>query len=194
MVGHSDSRIKKRVVTAGIDSALRKVGLCVYRDGQFELTLIKPAPKLRGTERLVDLRTKVMAVLLEAKPDLVAIEGYSYDSVGRWFDLGEIGGVLKVELMVQAIPTAVVPPCSLKQFMTGNGQASKERVIAAVQEHLNVITDNDDLADAASAAHFAYVMATGQSVRRCELEAVRKLGKANDKLPKKVFKKFWVAV
>lgn len=166
----------------------------MFRDGQYELHLIKPVAKLRGTERLVDLRAKVMAVLLEAKPDLVGIEGYSFDSVGRWFDLGEIGGVLKVELMVQGIPTAVVPPCSLKKFMTNNGQASKERMIAAVQEHLNVITDNDDLADAASIAHFAYVMATGQSERRCELEAIRKLREANDKLPKKVFKKFWVAV
>ena len=179
---------------AGIDSALQKVGLCVFRDGQYELHLIKPATGLRGTERLVDLRTKVMAVLSEARPDLVAIEGYSYDSVGRWFDLGEIGGVLKVELMVQGTPTTIVPPCSLKQFMTDNGQASKTKMIRAVQEHLNVVTDSDDLADAAGLARFAYVMATGQSDRRCELETVKKLREANDKLPKKVLKKFWVAL
>lgn len=156
------------------------------------MTLIKPAPKLRGAERLIDLRTKVMTVLLEAKPDLVAIEGYSYDSVGRWFDLGEVGGVLKVELMVNQIPTIVVPPCSLKQFMTGNGQASKKRMMAAVREHLHVVTNNDDLADAASAAHLAYVMTTGRSERRCELEVIKKLREASSKSPRKDSKKFWV--
>lgn len=196
MVGQLDTRIKRKIVTVGVDPALQKVGLCIRRGKEFELILVKPKTGLRGTERLVDLRTKVIHWILKSKPDLVAIEGYSYRSVGRWFELGEIGGVLKTEFMIQGIPTIVIPPSSLKQFMTGNGRASKEKMIEAVQNHLGVLTFNDDLADAASAAHFAYVMLTGQSVRRCELEAVKKIKETNDKLlPKKRrAKRFWVAV
>jgi hypothetical protein len=78
--------------------------------------------------------------------------------------------------------------------MTNHGSASKEAMIEASCEHCGIATDNDDLADAASAARFAYVMATGDASRRCELEAVRKLREENDKKPKRIFKKFWVSL
>lgn len=195
MVGQSPPQSKQEVVVLGIDSALRKLGVCVWHVGYEPLVELIQFPKLRGTKRLVAIINRIRELVEEHRPVLAAIEGYSYDSVGRWFDLGEVGGAIKVDLMFRDISTMVVPPSSLKKFVTDNGQASKARMIREVNaRYLTIPVDDDNLADAVGLARFAYVAYTGDSDRRCELQSVKNLQKENDKKPKQVFKKFWVEI
>lgn len=131
--------------------------------------------KLRGPERLAYVAEQVLDTILPWGPKLVAIEGYSMCSSGRWFDLGEIGGLLKVELYRKHIPFIVVPPSVLKCFVANNGLAKKETIMRCMEDIYGIKTKNDDLADAAGLARLAYVYLTGDSRRRCELEAVHAL-------------------
>lgn len=194
MLGQTLRQIKPEVVVAGVDPSLRNTGICVIHNAKTRIASVKPS-KLRQAHRLLYIREKTLYHTCSAgTPTLVALEGYSYGSTGRWFDLGEAGGVIKVELLVKDIPTLIVPPASLKKFATNNGGASKERMMRAAKELLGVDTDDDNVADAALAALFAYVVVTQHSSRRCELEAIRNLRKENAKKNKLVFRKFWVEI
>jgi Holliday junction resolvasome RuvABC endonuclease subunit len=188
---------KQEVVSAGIDPSLTNTGVSILLPNRDPILELVKFPKLRGPWRLIAIREAVMEILKPHDIAMAAFEGYSYNSVGKWFDLGEVGGVLKVELMLAGIHSLIVPPASLKKFVTNNGQANKKRMVREVNQHYHVgpkeIT-NDNIADAFGLAHFAYVAATGQSTRRCELEAVKSLRKGNDKKNKLVFKKFWVEI
>lgn len=194
MVGQTPRQIKPEVTVAGIDSSLRNTGVCVLNKGRPETSSVKPK-KLRGAHRLLHIREQALEqVQAHGRPTLVAMEGYSYGSTGRWFDLGEAGGVIKVELLVNDIPSIIVPPSSLKLFATGNGGAPKEWMIREAEKQLGIVTEDDNLADAALLALFAYVVVTKDSIRRCELEAIHNLQKENDQKNKLVFKKFWVEI
>lgn len=178
MIGRTQQRSKPKVITAGVDSALQRTGVCVH-DGTFDLQLVR-GQKLRGAARLDHIAREVLAIILPRKPALVAIEGYSMYSTGRWFDLGEIGGLLKVELYRADIPVLVVPPSVLKCFVADNGLATKDRIKKDMLQVYGVATNSSDLADAAGLARLAYVYLTGDSQRRCELEAVRTLHEMNE--------------
>ena len=178
----------------GIDASLTNTGVSALHRTEHNLSLVRPG-KLRGAARLANIRDRVWEqVIAHGIPQMVAIEGYSYDSVGRLFDLGEGGGTIKLKLFDHGIPTVIVPPTSLKKFATGNGGASKKKMIESAYAQYGVTTENDNLADAVALAMFAYVVLTKDSERRCELEAVKALAAVNDKANKLVFKTFWVAI
>jgi hypothetical protein len=104
---------------------------------------------------------------------LAVIEGYSYDSVGRLFEIGEWGGLAKVALHERGIRFVTVPPKRLKRFM-GVKRDDKELMIAAVKRRLKFDAGkNDNLADAAAAARLAEVFLTKDTKYRSELEVVR---------------------
>jgi Holliday junction resolvasome RuvABC endonuclease subunit len=194
MVGQTTRQIKPEVTVAGIDSSLRNTGICVFNQGRPETSSVKPK-KLRGAQRLLHIREETLKfVQAHGRPTLVAMEGYSYGSTGRWFDLGEAGGVIKVELLVHGVPAIIVPPASLKFFATSNGGAPKDWMIREAEKQLGIVTKDDNLADAALLALFAYVVVTKDSTKRCELEAIHNLQKENDQKNKLVFKKFWIAI
>lgn len=194
MVGQSTRQIKPEVTAVGIDASLTNTGISILHQATHSISLVQPG-KLRGAARLCDIRDRVWQhVIVHGMPQMVAIEGYAYDAVGRVFDLGEGGGVIKLKLFDHNVPTVVVPPTSLKKFATNNGGASKAKMIKAARVQYGVTTKNDNLADAVALAMFAYVVLTKDSTRRCELEAVKRLQETNSKTNKLVFKQFWVAI
>ena len=175
MVAHHRAQNKRELTVIGIDQALRNVGFCVNNVEQQRLTgLVFKEPKLRGAERLSSLRRRIMPYIRAFMPELVALEGYAYDAENRLADLGEIGGILRVELHDLKIPYIVVPPTTLKQFVTGSGAASKDKMVNYVYKRYKYVTDNDNIADAVGLAKFAEVYATGNSRYRSELEVVKR--------------------
>jgi Holliday junction resolvasome RuvABC endonuclease subunit len=63
--------------------------------------------------------------LTGADISLVAIEGYSFGSKNNQFQLGEVGGVVRLLLTQREISYLVVPPNVLKKWTTGSGTADK---------------------------------------------------------------------
>jgi Holliday junction resolvasome RuvABC endonuclease subunit len=80
---------------------------------------------------------------------LIAIEQYAFSKGGP--SLGELGGVYRSALLAH-FPDAEfveVAPTTLKKFLSGQGNASKARMVAAVARlHPDLDIDNDDVVDA----------------------------------------------
>ena len=70
---------------------------------------------------------------LVGRPDLVVIEGPSYQSKGpgTW-DRAGLWWLLYTALCARGVPVAVASPASRMRYATGAGQASKGKVIDAV--------------------------------------------------------------
>lgn len=165
----------------GVDQSIRSSGLAVIEaTGTYEpkhLGTIEPK-KLKDAPRLKFIRDALQEVVRTFPIKQAALEGYSIASVNRSFDLGEVGGLVRLCLLDNGIPFIVVPPTSLKLFVTGNGQASKEQMQRAVLAKWNQNITQDDACDAYGLAHAARVFLTGKASHRCELEALKSLTRA----------------
>lgn len=100
-----------------------------------------------GLERLHLLRQAIEDATSGA--DIVAIEGYSFGSKNsQAHALGELGGIVKLELWSANQPFVVIPPANVKRFACGKGNAKKEEVFAAAIRRLSYKGDSPDEADA----------------------------------------------
>lgn len=103
--------------------------------------------KLQGPERLGYIREYVMGDAIAAH--LVVLEGYSYGSQGRaLFQIGELGGVIRLALWEAGIPYVEVSPAELKKYATGKGNAKKLAVYQAAIRRADMEFETDDTADA----------------------------------------------
>lgn len=113
----------------GLDLSLTSTGVSVNG----ETFSIKP--KTRGIERLVEISDRLINLAESAQPIAVIIEGYSFGSkFSRAHSLGELGGVVKVALHKSGFSIVEVPPKCRAKFATGNGNANKDQVMAALKE------------------------------------------------------------
>lgn len=157
----------------GIDPSLNATGFAYPTStGAGAITgIINPKP-LRGPARLLYCRTKFIQMLEEVEPDLVVYESYAMGARGNTFDMGEMGGVFKVEMFERRIPYLEVPPSNLKMFALGSGGAgeagkglkgeAKKRAVKAAM--VNAATSilgrklpTDDEADAYHLMRMGYV-------------------------------------
>ena len=116
-----------------LDLSLSATGVCMVGG---ESTVIDPKSK-RGVERLAYIRERIGGILDIEKRDgrevqLAVLEGYSFGSHDKGARaIGELGGVVRLLLYYRCLPFVEVPPSNLKRYATGNGAASKDRVIQA---------------------------------------------------------------
>ena len=160
----------------GIDQALETTGVCVLAEKTprpVELSVID-AKNYRGSERLAYIYLETLKLLKKHQPTLVAIEGYAYGATGRVFELGEVGGVVRMSLAQQEIPFVAVAPASLKQFVSGRGGANKRDMRVAILSTWDLDIDEDNKADAYGLAQVAKALVHGGQ-RRCELTVLSKL-------------------
>lgn len=85
--------------------------------------------KLRGPARLYYIECSVHRAILYQSPSVAAIEGYAHGARGNNFDIGELGGVIRLLLLKCEIPFVIISPSSLKKFATGKGNADKDTML-----------------------------------------------------------------
>jgi Holliday junction resolvasome RuvABC endonuclease subunit len=107
---------------------------------------ISPPDGVRGAARLYVLQSRIRAATTGA--DLVLLEGYAYGAQGRVFDIGELGGVVRLALYCARIPMAEASPATIKTLATGRGDAPKERVLHAAWKRLGYEGHDHNQADA----------------------------------------------
>ncbi len=138
----------------GIDPSLTSTGLAYREQGKVKAYCIGN-PKLKGVERVRFVRNAVANALDRFTPDLVALEGYALGFRGKSntiFDIGELGGAIKLLILERGIDILLVPPTNLKLFATGSGRPKgkgKEPVMLAIGERLGVKFSTSDQYDAA---------------------------------------------
>ena len=161
----------------GVDQSLRGTGLVVLSEtGDVLLQrLVQPA-SLRGVERLAFIRGEIREVLASYQPSRAALEGYSFASTGRVFQLGELGGLVQLAFWDAGIAFMTVPPASLKKFVSGHGKAEKEQMLKATLDKWQIdFADEDDLCDAHGLAQILRTIECDDSTVRHELEVIREL-------------------
>lgn len=135
----------------GIDPSLTSLGYAFVAANGKTVTGTVRSKFVTGPQRLRGIRDAVLNILNDAQPTLVAYEGYAmgrFSGGGRAFDLGELGGVLKLMIFESKIQLLLVPPTSLKLFATGSGRADKDAVRVAMAKHRGQLFKSDDEADA----------------------------------------------
>lgn len=160
----------------GLDPSLTSTGVATRLDDGNELA--RPATiksKATGPLRLVEIRD----VLRDLIPPNAAvyIEGYSFSSrFSRAHALGELGGVIRVDLWERGIRCVEVAPKMLKSWAVGKGNAGKEEMLAAAIRGGYEGHDNNE-ADAWWLAHLGWHVEAGSEgsneTRRKILEQLR---------------------
>lgn len=173
----------------GIDPSLSGTGVVNLKKsitgfgGQFlwDYTTITSAPQEGVSGRLrrySQMATGVLEMIDESKPELVLIEGYSFGSKGcAVTQLAEYGGILRLRLMGEGFKVVEVPPSSLKKFVTGQGNANKIKVVAALVKRYGVEFENDNEYDAYGLARMGAAMCGWVTPTKAEAEVLKKLGK-----------------
>jgi len=123
----------------GLDLSLTSTGIAV---GDITLTIEPKA--LKGVERLIYIRNRVTnEVQSQAEREkltpLVLVEGYSFASRNsRSHSLGELGGVVRVDLWEAGFPFVEIPPTVRAKFATGRGNAGKSEVVSAISARTGI--------------------------------------------------------
>lgn len=120
--------------------------------------------------RLKEYKDLYSKYLEDNNPFLIAMEGYSYDSTNTRsvFDLGELGGMIRLENYTKNYTTVIVTPSSLKMFMRSDGKADKIKMIRSVESLFNIKFEKekkngefeklDDIYDAFSLSMFCILI------------------------------------
>jgi len=71
---------------------------------------------------------------VDAGVEYAAIEGYSFGSIGKTFNMAENCGLIKTSLLKAGIKLRIYDPNSIKKIATGDGSAKKENMLEAFNE------------------------------------------------------------
>jgi crossover junction endodeoxyribonuclease RuvC len=145
----------------GIDPGLTCTSVTVFCGDVATVQAIEPV-KLRGPERLDYLRRTLLDLLPPpAEADLIAVEGYAFGAQNAREAMGEWGGILRWSLWAAGYRYVVVPPSSLKAFVTGKGNAPKEVMMREVFRKWAFVAESNDDADSYALARFAVAFHAG---------------------------------
>ncbi len=144
--------LKDNPVHVGIDQSYSGFAITLLNNTGYSTTVYKSP--LRGVDRLVDIKHHMSNVLQFKSINDVAIEGYAFGSQMANM-LGELGGLVKVTLHeLGPYYPLIVPPTSLKKYVTGKGQGiSKSQILLHVYKKWGIDINDDNAADSYALAH-----------------------------------------
>lgn len=132
----------------GVDLSINSTGIC-YRNKRGCYSFYETS--FSSTTITADKWLATVKVVLDyAKDtDVILIEDYAHGSIGSSKSmLYELGGIIRYELVKADKKYLLVPPTSLKKFVTGKGNAPKSLILKEVYKRWNVDVDSDNIADA----------------------------------------------
>jgi crossover junction endodeoxyribonuclease RuvC len=129
----------------GIDPGLAETGIGVVwgtprAAAGFAHGIIRTSKTDPQAHRLEQIYDRIRKMLEQEAPDLMLVE-YIF-SLGKYpksgISLGKVAGVVLLAGAQAGVPSMEVQVREAKQVLTGNGNATKEQVEAAVRRHLNL--------------------------------------------------------
>lgn len=169
-------------VAIGIDQSYTGFGITALDKKDHFYTEVYKSEET-GVKRLYDIRNYVEEFLMTFNVERIAMEGYAFGSQTANM-AGELGGILKL-LMYDLYPAndlarypLIVPPTSLKKYITGKGQGiNKNQILLAVYKHYEVEFTDDNAAD----SYILAKMARGEIKYAYQKEVLEKLYAPNTK-------------
>ncbi len=163
--------------TSDIGGVAFKRGPTGLRVRLSEVLSTKPADFPSQAARLLELGERFRATvdrgrgrcaMGELGPCLVAIEGYAMGSKTMPQMAGELGGHLRLLLWQAGIPYIIVPPKSLKKYVSGSGQSKKSMMMMKALERWGYASAGEDECDAYCLARIAAEFAAGGWTKKFE--------------------------
>ncbi len=137
------------MITLGIDLSLTGTGLSVVEGDKLLFSECYKPKNKAGPQRLIEIRHKISEVIDKYQPKLICLEGYSFGSRGRaLFQIGELGGLIRVLLHKTGIKWIEIPPSQVKKFATGKGNCGKDLILQQVYKRWGMEFKTSDEADA----------------------------------------------
>lgn len=157
-IGHLGKPPSAKQSVLGLDLSLTATGLAVLcKDRSYQVITIRPKSKKR--HRLNEISAYVQEAIDEFNIVFAVVEGYAMNprAGSRVFHIGELGGVVRADLLMYGLAFAEIAPTSLKKFVTGRARAPKNAMKKAVLDRWNVEIVTDDEADAYGLARIGAV-------------------------------------
>ena len=162
----------------GIDPGLTRCGYAVI-DGRapgaavaVSLGVIRTPPTDELPYRLAALRTELVDLLVEFKPDVVAVERVFFQvNVRTAMSVGQASGLALCEAAAAGCEVVQYTPNEVKDAVAGYGSAGKEQVAKMVQARLK-LSQLPKPADAADAAALALCPLVVESQTRLVAAAI----------------------
>lgn len=135
----------------GVDCGSEATGYgLVESDGRRHRSLaigtVRSNTKTPFPERLHRIHQTLTALMIEYRPDCVAIEDVFYArNVRSALKLGHVRGVVMQAAAALGIGVAEYAPLAVKSAVTGYGKAEKQQVLHMVKILLNLADDPDSL-------------------------------------------------
>lgn len=144
----------------GIDPGIGRTGWGVIEKNGHKYTVssfgcIETSQSLLPSQRLLMLYDKITSLLLEYKPDSVAVEDLFFNTNAKTaLIVGQARGVVLLAIAQRGITPAIYTPLQVKIAVTGYGRAEKTQVGHMIKTilGLSVIPKPDDVADALAIA------------------------------------------
>ncbi len=155
-IGMDDYRIEHQVFAFSSIKSLKK---------KFPDNIIYQDKELKGVERLEFINKEINDIIENKRigPYIsdVAMEDYSFASIGRQFSIGELGGVIKLLIYSWNKSLTIYKPTEIKKFISGKGNAPKSTILLEVYKKFGIDfsiydSSSDDVADSYVIAHMLY--------------------------------------
>lgn len=150
----------KPIAWVGLDQSYSGFGIVkLDSEGDTQKTLWKFPPQGSDGMRLGDIYVRCVTLFTQLQGTYskvhIAMEGYANGKAFNREKMGELGGIVKMShATVFGVDPIVVPPTSLKKFVTGKGTASKDAMVSAVQSKWSEDVTNNNIADAYGLAEY----------------------------------------
>lgn len=138
------------MIILGIDPSLSSTGICLIAEDGEVIESMAVQPDCKGSERLAVFRRELRIIVAKYCTCGIRsfIEGYAFGANNQREALGELGGVLRLELYDSNIPIVVVQPTALKKFATGKGNSDKIAMGVALMKEFGLEYPTSDQTDA----------------------------------------------
>ncbi len=143
----------------GIDPGLARVGygiIDVFNDQKdlVDCGIIETKKDLKESYRLKEIFEDLNNLINQWKPTFAVVEKFFFYKSSTTISVVQARGVIMMTLALNKIPISEYAPAQVKLLIAGSGKASKQDVMKAVMDILNleVPPKPDDAADALAIA------------------------------------------
>lgn len=142
----------------GIDQSTTSTGYAIIENGRLITSgTIQPKHLKTTVEKIIYITEHLNSIKHNDTIDFIAREGFSFGSKNRAFVLGGIGYAVDAHFYSEYKEYYyVIPPSSVKKYITGNGNAKKDQMILQTYKKHKIEFKSNDECDAYGIAMFLY--------------------------------------
>lgn len=143
----------------GVDPSTRTGLAVVTTEGVVLYTAEVEFKKLTGFPRIHAIVGEVFSVIEKFDPVSIVIESMIVGQASSAVTVIQVASILRYFLWQEGILYTEVPPSTLKQFVAGKGNATKEQVMMHVLKQFGFESKTNNIADAVGLAFFGAAQA-----------------------------------